>query len=404
MEHHAEELNYTVNAWEQLYDVVDNSYFLDKDSELIYHALEKKIHSLSFGEFLKRYLYTKAEIEEPFESVSLSEYQQIIRDSFQEYNTPKSFEESSAKLGALSKNWLTQKSVNRKVVFLLGFGLGMDVEDVDEFLQKALREKGINPKDPFEVLCWYCYRNHYRYPKFESLWTTYQKTPAQSVDLALLFSDRTIGYRQGMISVEDDAHIISFVTKLKNAENISHISVTAGDCFRELYGRARELVANLYNTSEDFAETRKAGQKFYTAEEITPGDLEHIISSAIPVGGQGNLVPARLSSLNTQFDGKRFSRQRVTEILSDHAEVNRFDLITLNFFIYSQTLDAYDTPKGRYSAFIEDTNDILNKCYMGELYVGHPYECFILMCLLSEEPLGTYADVLEMSYSSEEMD
>ena len=37
---------------------------------------------------------------------------------------------------------------------------------------------------------------------------------------------------------------------------------------------------------------------------------------------------------------------------------------------------------------------------MGPLYIANPYECFILMCLLSEDPLGTYSDVLEVSYRS----
>ena len=38
---------------------------------------------------------------------------------------------------------------------------------------------------------------------------------------------------------------------------------------------------------------------------------------------------------------------------------------------------------------------------MGELYVANPYECFILMCILSDDPLGTYADVWEMAYDTE---
>ena len=35
---------------------------------------------------------------------------------------------------------------------------------------------------------------------------------------------------------------------------------------------------------------------------------------------------------------------------------------------------------------------------MGELYIQNPYECFLLICMLAEDPLGTYADVVERSY------
>ena len=43
---------------------------------------------------------------------------------------------------------------------------------------------------------------------------------------------------------------------------------------------------------------------------------------------------------------------------------------------------------------------LLAACGYGGLYVATPYECFILMCILSEDPLSTYCDVWEMSYLS----
>jgi len=54
--------------------------------------------------------------------------------------------------------------------------------------------------------------------------------------------------------------------------------------------------------------------------------------------------------------------------------------------------------RNRYIAFVDSTNEILNDCMMGELYVVNPYECFLLMCILSDCPLATYADVWEMSF------
>ena len=47
-------------------------------------------------------------------------------------------------------------------------------------------------------------------------------------------------------------------------------------------------------------------------------------------------------------------------------------------------------------------NHILKECSFGEIYPVNPYECFLLMCLLTEEPLSTYADVWEMIYRKEE--
>ena len=54
--------------------------------------------------------------------------------------------------------------------------------------------------------------------------------------------------------------------------------------------------------------------------------------------------------------------------------------------------------KQRCFDFIENTNQKLRGCNMGEIYLANPYETFLLMCMLSDYPMGTYSDVLELSY------
>jgi len=104
------------------------------------------------------------------------------------------------------------------------------------------------------------------------------------------------------------------------------------------------------------------------------------------------------SKLAKYFTIKRLSRQLIADILSKKTAVDRFDLMTLNFFIFSQNEKYNEDNKNRFIAFVDSTNDILEECMMGELYVANPYECFLLMCILSDSPLGTYADVWEMSF------
>ena len=84
--------------------------------------------------------------------------------------------------------------------------------------------------------------------------------------------------------------------------------------------------------------------------------------------------------------------------MSDASQIDRFDLITLQFFIFALKVDEFPRAKPRYIRFIDDMNRILEDCCMGPLYIANPYECFILMCVLSDDPMGTYADVVEMSY------
>ncbi len=419
------EIDFTDAAWESLYDAVDATVFLEQDAQLIYDSLKNRLRFISFGDYLRRYIYLKAEISEPFSTVELKEYQLIIRSAFSDNCTPASFDVTTCKLSALSKNWLTQQTVNRKVVFLLGFGLNMSVDDVNTFLTKALREPQINPKNPFEVICWYCYKNGYNYLKFEKLYNMYKNTCAKQKNQGIVYSEYTINFRNSMYSIADDDSLMDYLQKFKGDNNTSKISVTARGSFLQLYNIARQQVADIYNNQsqqqhsesmQKYIEKMNSSEKLYDYEklsriqkfkehkktysinDITESDIEHIICASIPTDRHGNLTPSKASKLNSQFAGKRFSRQRIGEILAQKTEVTRFDLITLNFFVYSQMLDVYPQPKQRYSAFMKSTNEILEKCLMDKLYIQNPYECFVLMCILSVEPLGTYADVWELSY------
>lgn len=401
-------INFTEMAWESLYDAVDDSDFLDRDAQLIYNALKNRIRPISFGEYLKRYIYTHAGLTGSFDNIPLQEYQLIIKNSFAKRHTPPSFEPTTAKLSALSRNWLTQQAVKRKVVFLLGFGLGMSVKNVNLFLTKGLREQEMNPKDPFEMICWYCYRHGYGYPRFVQLWSSYCAMPPDGSDISPAYDAQTVVVRGYARSIDDDEALFSYLSTLKTADSISCGSRTAKIHFDRLYDEARDLIAQLYNQWEAAANAYeeqglfkklRGKKRVFTRADITESDIEHIIYSAIPKDRHGNLIPGKASKLNEQFAGKRLSRQRISEILSGRGEVNRFDLITLNFFIFSQRLDQYPNAKGRYMQFLQSINAILSDCFMGELYVQNPYECFILMCILSEDPLGTYADVWELSFT-----
>lgn len=303
-DHDIRDCDFTDAAWESLYDAVDDTQFHDRDAQLIYNSLRHRLKIRSFGDYLKRYIYEKAGLTEPFAEIPIREFQLIIRSAFSDNHTPPSFDATTAKLSALSKNWLTQKTVKRNVVFLLGFGLNMSVDDVNMFLTKALREREINPKNPFEVICWYCYHKRFSYLKFEQLWQIYGETKPNSLDMGLFYGERTIGFRNSMLSIHDDATLIAHLAKLKATENMSAMSFTARKCFDRLYNEARELIAKMYNEYEDTeyeesvqeyinklsfndrlldSEKRKRIEQFrskkkvFSKEDITESDIEHII-------------------------------------------------------------------------------------------------------------------------------
>ena len=133
------DFEFTKRAYKDFYHVVNLDEFEDQDAQVIFQYLYKKMGMVSFGDYLRRYLYERSMIAKPFSLVPLEDYKNIIIQSFEQTGTPKSMRPTSTKLRTLAANWLTQASVKRETIFLLGFGLGMEVGEVKEFLLKAQR-------------------------------------------------------------------------------------------------------------------------------------------------------------------------------------------------------------------------------------------------------------------------
>ena len=61
-----------------------------------------------------------------------------------------------------------------------------------------------------------------------------------------------------------------------------------------------------------------------------------------------------------------------------------------------------EDPYKRYHHFIEEGQKLLEKCGMSDIYIVNPYECFLLMCMLTDCPLAVFSEIWEKSYEEGE--
>ena len=86
----------------------------------------------------------------------------------------------------------------------------------------------------------------------------------------------------------------------------------------------------------------------------------------------------------------------MSRLLSGKAAVTRYDLLTLLFLNF--VLKDEEEPIPRYKHFVKNADAILEYCYMGRLNISNLYEAFLLVCLLTEDPLNAFSEVWEQSY------
>lgn len=383
-------LEYTVSAAEKMSSIIWNEDFLENDAEIIFDYLYNSMRLISFGDYLKRYIYVKAMIRDSFKDVPDKIYQDIILSEFTERHVPFSIRPTSTKARAIVGGWLKAETIRRESVFLLGFGLGMSVEDVSTFLTKALREQDFNYNDPSEVIYWFCIKNGFSFRRAMQFMEEYEKL--EVCDEPGDYLDRTVIIREYARSLPEK-ELLSFLRQLKSVQREYPFSRTAREHFLLLLQEAKEEAAKIYKTYEELPDSA-------TGADISDSSLEKIIYNGVPVDQRGNLMKASASKLKKQFADKRLTRQRIAAVSSGKMPVDRVDLITLFFFITAQRAENV-LPNERLRSFTVEMNDLLNQCYMGELNISNSYEAFVLMCLVTDWPMATFSEVWELSYEGE---
>ena len=385
------DFDYTRRAAVRMNEVIESEDFAEMDAEMIFSYLSKQMSIVLFPDFLKRYIYEKVGIDAPFSEVPDSYYLDIISSSFEYNDAPYSFTPTTTKRMATFKSWLSNAAVKRGVIFVLGFGLKMKTEEVSEFLMKVLQEEDFNFTDPEETVYWYCYSNALPYAEAAALLREYEEMQAGA------WSEKKWAAMSASpeIYLMTRENLTAYLSILKAKGIADERRETAFQAFMELYEQGRRVIADLYNQDSLI----DSGKEEYRSEDITPADFEKILCSGIPVNKSGNLQKMSASVFHSLFKLKRMSRQRVTGILNRQHPVERFDLITLLFLIYAQTVER-DWPAERYLQYIDAINEILEKCGMHGIYPVNPYEAFVLMCIVADDPLDVYAEIWEKSFGS----
>ncbi len=379
-----QDFEFTRRAVRAMNRILDSEQFAEMDSEEIFRYLSEEMTIVVFHDFLKRYLYELAEIDEPFESVPEEVYVDILRSAFQENHAPFAFEETTAKPTAILKRWLRQTATTRDTVFLLGFGLGMPDTDVDDFLRKVLLEESFDFEDPKECIFWHCYHRNLPYAKARELLRVYEELSETGELNEKLWAFMKTNPQMYLASGDQ---LLLYLGQLKLYQQEADPHSVVKETFASLYKDACRIVGGLLYEEPQ--------------EDISPADVEKVLCSGIPTTSSGNMMKMSASILSKQFDQKRMTRQRIAGILAGKTRVERFDLVTLLFLRYAEEVEP-DWPAERYMRFIDEINEILGRCGMMDIYPVNPYESFILMCLLTDYPLATYAEVWEQSYEQEQ--
>ncbi|MBQ6392488.1 MAG: hypothetical protein IJH60_03165, partial [Eubacterium sp.] len=221
-----------------------------------------------------------------------------------------------------------------------------------------------------EAVFWHCYHCGKRYPEYLQLMDRIENEKG-SQDNRSYYWDKVARNPDNFLFDEDKLMGYARYLNSRQAEDQT-------DCLNEFRRLCEE-----------------AGKLCLSEKGDLPSRIENQFCSGIPRDQRGNLQKVGDSLLAGSFLNQKMSRQRIDAVLRGKRMVSRFDLITLTFFIFSRK-DM--PPNQRRDEFIFAVNNSLIGCRMTCLLFSNPYEAFVTMCLMADDPLEVYSAVWESSY------
>ena len=354
-------------------------------SILFYFQNDNKL--LSFGQYLKQFLYRHYQMTTPFEEVEDEVYIKLIYDSFRETHTPHSFTKTSSKIKNSIKNWLKNSIVKRETVFILGFGLSLNDEEVREFLTRGNRERSFDFHDATETVYWFCYHYHLPYIKAAQLLAKYQKIK-EGMDLKDSLWEKMSQCPE--IYMDSEEKLLLYLSYLKFYPKINE---RVYEEFFSVYERMQTTIASVYNLSNSI----DGIEKHSFSEDIMPMDIENVLYAEMSKNKIKSAANNNLTLFSKKFKVRKLTRQYLYRILNKKEKPDRFAFLTFLFFIYSHDIAYEDALIGkneirRLRDYIREANEILSHCHMDTISSINPYETLLLLCLLSEEPLEIFYD------------
>lgn len=360
-----------------------------------YFLLDTSLN-VSFGKHLQRYLCEHHHFEKPKNAVTLEEMAQYIRLSYSRNPAPPSPAPTQRNI----HNWLTQRSARRATVFSLGFGLAMNDTEVEGFLTKVINESSFNNTNPEETIYQYCYARGFNYRKALYLLTNYKTIGLTQEEVSgAPVPDFRIG------NMQSDEELCRYLRFIDQKKFYAKVQERAYHNYLSLTAQARQAIADVYNADYERDESykghfhllRQQKEKKYKAEAISNYEIEQALYNATPLDNKGNLQKLISSNLKDAFRGYRLSRQRMNNIETRKQSVERFDLLTLLFYLTARSCQEMDG-LSRCRRFVDEANTLLSSSGMMHLYIANSYEAFLLLCLLDMFPLNCFSEVWEVSY------
>ena len=290
----------------------------------------------------------------------------------------------------------------RNIAFHLAFALGMDTKTLKEILIKCLLQQVFNPKDHKECIFWYCldrgltyremrreYLDYYRSESFDGLFRNCVEKGIADTPTLVLEAD----IREMMERGRED--FFRYLWRLKYTEEL----IEAGR--KTEFGKVPDERALKWKTpGEVYWENichfvdeadHRAAETELTEEEYAqrfPSVWQSLRQSCHRKNTDPLLDREMLRSI---FSGIDYSKRGIENRKWGVVDMSRTEIIATQFIAHCARCPDGNVPRSTLRRdFQDEVNEDLVNSGLRKLYLRSPFELFVILCFLHEDPFSYF--------------
>lgn len=308
------------------------------------------------------------------------------------------WQEKLEKQGYTFQNSIKESATVRNIAFHLAFALEMDAKTLKDILVRCLLQQVFNPKDHMECIFWYCldrgisyscmrkeYLDYYRSDEFDKVFRNSLEKGIADTPTLVLEAD----IREMMAKGKDD--FFRYLWRLKYTESL----IEEGR--KTEFGKVPDARVLKWKTSCEVywenichfvdVENPDAAAIALTEEEyaIRFPDVWQKLRRNCYESNSDPLMDRE--TLKLLFSGIDYSKRGIENRKWGVVDMSRTEIIATQFIAHCTRGPAKNTPRSILRRdFLEEVNEDLISSGLRKLYLRSPFELFIILCFLHEDP------------------
>ena len=285
-------------------------------------------------------------------------------------------------------NWLKGKAAstdNRRNNYELCFALEMDLKQTAEFFQKYFYTLPFNVKSSTDAIFMYALNNRMSYSAAEELLKKAEGfLPQETAHTA------TSKIADAILGFDDDEEFLQYLSK-HCYNNEQQFQLARNKCNDEIDKVKQKILKKANNPYDE------------TAKIVSPNRLNSLtIEQLLGYKCQNCSKSRMVHTLPKHFTESLPKDVTLGKIINDDVvsyEVLRKALMLLKFYNYYSDAEAADQAQEheaskyeineRLMDFRNELNDVLFSCGFALIYERHPFDCLLMYCANTYEPIVT---------------